>query len=416
MITVGTGKGISFENPYISEAEAQHIYALYGGVTYFPATVETFGNPALEVGDVVKTVDKDGNTCTVFVSELSLNLSGGFSETITSAGTGDTEIQFSTVSPTEKKIKQVYSNLQQAIAEASALINGAQGGIFQVTDSNGDGINDGWMLADNQDYTKAKKFIRANYEGIGLSTDGGLTYKNAITHEGIVADAITTGKLTAIEIENGAGFKVTADGQMECTNAQINGGNINLVDTNNGGGAFVVSSPDYKNAMICLSRGIEHSDDTGHYFVLATEHGQGLFFINASGAGIRFDSTDGSYKLRLTGGSAVAENGTWEAGSLESRKKNIEEYRENAKEIVNGHKIYSYLYNTDEDGAKKHYGFVIPASEDSAYKAPKECMSSGEGIDTYSMCAILWKAVQEMSAEIETLKERIDTLEEKANG
>src|SRR5699024_885560 len=38
-------------------------------------------------------------------------------------------------------------------------------------------------------------------DGLGFSRDGGKTYRSAITYEGIVADAITTGTLRSIYIE-----------------------------------------------------------------------------------------------------------------------------------------------------------------------------------------------------------------------
>lgn len=119
---------------------------------------------------------------------------------------------------------------------------------------------------------------------------------------------------------------------------------------------------------------------------------------------ILFDA-NATTKFHVKGGNALADNGSWVNGSLESRKKEIEEYRSKALEIVKGNKIYSYLYNAEDDNSNRHYGFVIPSVEDSKYTAPIECISAeGDGIDTYSMCSILWKAVQELSAEVERLK------------
>ncbi len=119
---------------------------------------------------------------------------------------------------------------------------------------------------------------------------------------------------------------------------------------------------------------------------------------------ILFDA-NATTKFHVKGGNALADNGSWVNGSLESRKKEIEEYRSKALEIVKSNKIYSYLYNAEDDDSNKHYGFVIPSDKNSKYKAPSECISSeGDGIDTYSMCAILWKAVQELSTEVEQLK------------
>lgn len=137
-----------------------------------------------------------------------------------------------------------------------------------------------------------------------------------------------------------------------------------------------------------------------------------IFYVgDINGANQLLFDANADTKLHLKGGNALADNGSWVNGSLESRKREIEEYKANALSIVKSNKIYSYLYNIEDDKANRHYGFVIPDKEDSKYKAPIECISAGgEGIDTYSMTAVLWKAVQELSAEIEQLKNK----EEKA--
>src|SRR5699024_8315141 len=44
-------------------------------------------------------------------------------------------------------------------------------------------------------------YMRFNTDGIGFSRDGGKTYRSAMTYEGIVADAITTGTLRSILVE-----------------------------------------------------------------------------------------------------------------------------------------------------------------------------------------------------------------------
>ena len=92
--------------------------------------------------------------------------------------------------------------------------------------------------------------------------------------------------------------------------------------------------------------------------------------------------------------------------SLESIKKNFEEV-EDATSIIKNSEIYKYNFKSEEDTDKKHYGFVI--GED--YNTPEEVISkSGEGIDTYSMCSILWKAVQEQQETIEALQKEINNL------
>lgn len=93
--------------------------------------------------------------------------------------------------------------------------------------------------------------------------------------------------------------------------------------------------------------------------------------------------------------------------SKESVKKNIEEYKENALEIVNNSKIYDYNFKFEKDIDKKHKGFVI-GDLGGNYATPEQVISkNGQGIDTYTMTSILWKAVQELNEKVEKLEEII---------
>ena len=92
--------------------------------------------------------------------------------------------------------------------------------------------------------------------------------------------------------------------------------------------------------------------------------------------------------------------------STENIKKNFAELGD-VMEVVKYFKIYSYNLKKEKDGSRKHYGFVIPTSENSKFEVPEQVVSkNGKGIDIYSMCSILWRAVQELEEEIEELKKR----------
>lgn len=248
-----------------------------------------------------------------------------------------------------------------------------------------------------------------------------------------VIEALKTMKITAdrIDLEGyttiNEGFSVDLEGNMKCKDAEMKnvniiGGNVELIGEGQRNNIFNIFSEDRQKQFYATSNflglfnfnthdsvqlSISDSSEFGTSFFTTSE--QNFFCIGAGAeTKVKFDSKDNAYKLRLTGGNAIAENGTWVNGSLETRKKQIKEYKENALSIVNKNKIYSYLYKTENENADKHYGFVIPSTENSIYKAPKECITGGKGIDTYSMCAILWKAVQELTAEVETLKEALN--------
>ena len=92
--------------------------------------------------------------------------------------------------------------------------------------------------------------------------------------------------------------------------------------------------------------------------------------------------------------------------SLESLKINISKYQGNALEIVKDSDICTYNFKKQKDN-KKYIGFVIP-DKGGDYNTPNEVLASNKkGIDAYSMCSILWKAVQELTAKVERLEQEV---------
>lgn len=199
VFTAGTGKGLTFVNPLITEEEIAEIYENYGGFTFQPSACEWRGNPCVECGDVVFVFDKSGNYYTVFVARQDIDLTGGLSMTTHCPG-GDSDVSFDTLNDEIRQaLNKQYTYLQQAIVDATNKINGALGGYYEVLDSDNDGNPDGWLIKEFEDGHGG--LIRANKSGIGLSEDGGKTYRTAITYKGINADEITSGKVKAEFIE-----------------------------------------------------------------------------------------------------------------------------------------------------------------------------------------------------------------------
>lgn len=85
--------------------------------------------------------------------------------------------------------------------------------------------------------------------------------------------------------------------------------------------------------------------------------------------------------------------------SKESKKKNITEYKEKALDIVRNSTIYEFNFKSENDKDKKHIGFVI-GDEGGKYKTPEQVISNDrEGVESYSVTSILWKAFQEYITE-----------------
>ena len=69
-----------------------------------------------------------------------------------------------------------------------------------------------------------------------------------------------------------------------------------------------------------------------------------------------------------------------------------------------------YNFKTEKNTEKKHIGFVI-GDLGGKYKTPKQVIAKDKnGIDTYDMTSILWKAVQEQQEQIEQMKKEIKEL------
>ena len=97
------------------------------------------------------------------------------------------------------------SQLQTAVENVTNSILGASGGAVRLLDTDDDGAFDTLYIADNEDPALAVKVWRFNYEGWGASTNGygGPFTMGATLNDGMVADFITAGTLTANLIKAG---------------------------------------------------------------------------------------------------------------------------------------------------------------------------------------------------------------------
>lgn len=197
-LIVGSGRGISFVNPYMTQSILNNIGSSTIGVSLYIGEVETFGNPMLEVGDKIYVQDKQGNYKEMFLANISWNFTGGCSSTLYSVGNPDAEVEFSSESPIEKKISNVRSSLQETRSQLSNIINTEQGIYSITTDENG--VTTGWIIVD--DPNNPRKVVKATLGGIGIGNQGLLgNFQTAITGDGIVADAIKVGKISADHLD-----------------------------------------------------------------------------------------------------------------------------------------------------------------------------------------------------------------------
>lgn len=119
-ITSGDGAtGLSFANPFMTQAILDEVYKKIGGFTFRPLTVKFVGDYRLEVGDII-TVNKNGVDYKVPIMQITHECDGGLMDTVTSIGQSDTENTSVASGPITKQMERYYADL---ILVNKALIN-----------------------------------------------------------------------------------------------------------------------------------------------------------------------------------------------------------------------------------------------------------------------------------------------------
>ena len=209
-----------------------------------------------------------------------------------------------------------------------------------------------------------------------------------------------TGENTTITSNN---FSVDRYGNMSCTNANVSGtvkayrGNIgNFEIVNNW--LEIISNDGIKVQF----------NDNG--IVMSLEQGDSSYSIgNFQG----FTSNTIINLLRADGGhsSLAVDEVTarqYNTLSVQEQKKDFEKFKQKAIDIIKNADIYKYHYTNEDENIKKHIGMVIGKD----YKYSKEITNQdNNSINLYSMCSVLWKAMQEQIEQIEELQKEIKELQ-----
>ena len=215
-ISVGSGKGITTINPYMTAEVAETVFAEINGKTMRPCTVKWRGNPAVEAGDIVSVIGGSGENLTVYVMELKTQIKGGMSADLTCYGPSDTD--YATPSPSEQKFKRMYDDVVKSFQDATQKIIGAQGGYFEIT-YNKDGYPTGWTLRNTPTVEDNTKMWIMSTGGLGFSTDGGKTIsKLALTMDGTInGAALAIGSVSQDAVSGLSQKLIAIDGKFEST-------------------------------------------------------------------------------------------------------------------------------------------------------------------------------------------------------
>ena len=176
------GNAITYTNPYMTVEILDNMCDQIidgSGITVTPCDVTWRSNPCIDAGDIVGIEDKDGNMLSTYVMERVMTVTGGLVETLHCYG--ETEVMHTL---NKSPISTKFAQISQDVKDFAELINGTDG-VFQFID-NGDGTNGGFTIYENG----TSSWLRCTAGGIGISPDGGLTYTNAITKNGVVASQL----------------------------------------------------------------------------------------------------------------------------------------------------------------------------------------------------------------------------------
>jgi hypothetical protein len=125
-ITSGSGTtGLSFANPFMTQANLNEIYNKIGGFQFRPLTVKFLGDWRLEVGDII-TVNKGGVDYKVPIMQITHECDGGLMDTVTSIGQSDTENSNIASGPITKQMERYYADLvliNKAVIENAYMTN-----------------------------------------------------------------------------------------------------------------------------------------------------------------------------------------------------------------------------------------------------------------------------------------------------
>ena len=190
-LVCGSGNGISFANPYMTQELLDKIFLKVKGFSYQPCSFKWRGNPGIENSDIVKYKDKN-----IVIMKQTLVLDGGFSSEIECNGKVEDDVVMKTSSPTEIKLNKLYNTLTDAFKNSTETILGQHGGNL-VIDLNDDSKPSGWTIMDTPTLESYTKLWKMSKGGLGYSEDGGKTFKKIAfdLNGNFNADIINTGSI-----------------------------------------------------------------------------------------------------------------------------------------------------------------------------------------------------------------------------
>ena len=127
----GTGVGISIQNPYMTQAILDTVWASIGGLAYTVGSCDIFHGLLTEPGDLVTITDKAGVAHTLAVMSLTMTIDGGCKTTLRATGESTTDAGAAMQGSLGGKVSQLVVDLakmKQLIIEGPDGVTRLYGG------------------------------------------------------------------------------------------------------------------------------------------------------------------------------------------------------------------------------------------------------------------------------------------------
>ena len=210
------------------ETVLPNIYNNVKDTIFTPYISNSKGNPAIQAGDIIKQIDKNGKEYTTIITKAVYKYRGKS----TLEGKGLSQISKGYKGSTNRRLAEIKHKIdveigdklttleEQQLQAIEMMANMLGGHIIKNEES---GII---YIADNPDILSATKIWKWGIDGFGYSSDGGITWETAITADGsIVAMLVSAGIVTADMVQTG--ILQSEDGELWIN---LNNGHFQLGD------------------------------------------------------------------------------------------------------------------------------------------------------------------------------------------
>ncbi len=220
IISVGSGKALTYTNPYITKEKLETILEDVKGFDYSVGSIKWRCDPSIRCGDTVQAETEKGEYVLFPILEQTFTYDGGLVSTVTSYTYESENTVMGSSSPTDKKIQQAYNGLTKEFQRQTGIVDtNLKAGYYRLLQDEDTKYPYGWLIADSEEITDTTKGWRWTQGGLIYSQDGFKTASNiAITMDGAIsANVITTGTMSverlAVMGEGEEIMKITSDSQ-----------------------------------------------------------------------------------------------------------------------------------------------------------------------------------------------------------